>query len=74
MPTVRAMTGLSHFLEECCEIGDSFEQKSGELYQEYRAYCFRNGEYVPYNGAIHFLRVYNCRKPPYADQRYSRSA
>ena len=37
---------LSHFLEECCEIGDSFEQKSGELYQEYRAYCFRNGEYT----------------------------
>jgi P4 family phage/plasmid primase-like protien len=37
---------MSHFIEECCEVGDSFEQKSGELYQEYRAYCFRNGEYT----------------------------
>jgi P4 family phage/plasmid primase-like protien len=36
---------LSIFLEDCCEIDRTFTQKSGELYQEYRAYCQRNGEY-----------------------------
>lgn len=36
---------LSQFLEECCEVGDGLEQKSGELYEEYRAYCLRTGEY-----------------------------
>ena len=37
---------LSIFLEDCCEIDRTFTQKSGELYQEYRAYCQRNGEYA----------------------------
>lgn len=37
---------LSAFLEECCEIAPQYTQKSGELYQEYRAYCMRNGEYT----------------------------
>ena len=37
---------LGHFLTECCEIGDGLEQKSGELYQEYRSYCLRTGEYT----------------------------
>lgn len=32
---------LSQFLEDCCEVGDGLEQKSGELYEEYRAYCLR---------------------------------
>ena len=36
---------LSQFLEDCCEVGDGLEQKSGELYEEYRAYCLRTGEY-----------------------------
>lgn len=36
---------LSQFLEDCCEVGDGLEQKSGELYEEYRAYCMRTGEY-----------------------------
>ena len=40
---------LSHFLEECCIIGDGLEQKSGELYQEYRAYCLRTGEFARNN-------------------------
>lgn len=35
---------LSIFLEDCCEIDRSYKQKSGEFYQEYRAYCYRNGE------------------------------
>lgn len=37
---------LSIFLEDCCEIDRTYTQKSGELYQEYRAYCLRNGEYA----------------------------
>lgn len=36
---------LSIFIEDCCEVDSSYTQKSGELYQEYRAYCLRNGEY-----------------------------
>ena len=37
---------LSIFIEDCCEVDRTFSQKSGELYQEYRAYCSRNGEYA----------------------------
>ena len=37
---------FGHFLEECCEIDDGCEQKSGEFYTEYRAYCARTGEYT----------------------------
>ena len=37
---------LSIFLEDCCEIDRTFTQKSGDLYQEYRTYCQRNGEYA----------------------------
>ena len=37
---------LSIFLEDCCEIDRTFTQKSGDLYQEYRAYCQRNCEYA----------------------------
>ncbi len=37
---------LGHFLSECCELGENLEEKSGELYQQYRAYCIQNGEYT----------------------------
>lgn len=37
---------LGHFLSECCELDDSFAEKSGELYQQYRAFCIQNGEYI----------------------------
>lgn len=37
---------LSIFIEDCCEVDRTFTQKSGDLYQEYRAYCGRNGEYA----------------------------
>ncbi len=37
---------LGAFIEECCDVDPSYEQKSGELYQEYRAYCTRTGEYT----------------------------
>lgn len=37
---------MANFLEDCCEIGPDFSQKSGAFYQEYRNYCARNGEYT----------------------------
>lgn len=37
---------FSAFLDECCEVNSAFMAKSGELYQEYRAYCQRMGEYT----------------------------
>lgn len=37
---------MGHFLEECCYVGDSYQEKSGELYQKYRCYCTSNGEYT----------------------------
>lgn len=37
---------LAHFITDCCDIGDDLEEKSGELYQQYRAYCIQNGEYI----------------------------
>lgn len=37
---------LGIFISECCEVDPSYCQKSGDFYQEYRAYCLRTGEYV----------------------------
>ena len=37
---------LGHFLSECCEVGDGLTEKSGEFYQQYRAYCIQSGEYT----------------------------
>lgn len=37
---------LGHFLNDCCETDVTYREKSGELYQEYRSYCARTGEYV----------------------------
>ncbi len=37
---------LSIFIEDCCEVDKTYTQKSGEFYEEYRAYCLRNGEYA----------------------------
>lgn len=37
---------LSMFIEDCCEVDPLYTQKSGEFYQEYRAYCARTGEYT----------------------------
>ncbi len=54
---------LSHFLEECCEVGKGLEQRSGELYLEYRAFCLRNGEYTR-NTSDFYLVI------PYANNRF----
>lgn len=37
---------LGHFLEDCCDLDTSYKEKSGEFYQQYRAYCIQNGEYI----------------------------
>lgn len=37
---------LGHFISDCCDIGDGLTEKSGEFYQQYRAYCIQSGEYT----------------------------
>ena len=37
---------LGNFLNECCEVDKSYQEKSGELYRHYREYCLENGEFV----------------------------
>lgn len=37
---------LGHFLEDCCDTDPSYDEKSGELYQQYRAYCIQNNEFT----------------------------
>lgn len=37
---------MTHFLDDCCETGQGLEEKSGELYAGYRAYCVRSGEFA----------------------------
>jgi P4 family phage/plasmid primase-like protien len=36
---------LGAFIEECCKVDDSYEQKSGEFYHAYSDYCQRISEY-----------------------------
>lgn len=37
---------MGQFIDECCDVDENNLEKSGELYQAYRAYCFQNGEYT----------------------------
>lgn len=37
---------LKNFVDDCCDVDAAFKQKSGKLYEEYRAYCSRNGEWA----------------------------
>ena len=37
---------LGRYIDECCEVDISYQEKSGEFYQQYRAYCIQNGEYI----------------------------
>lgn len=37
---------LGHFIEDCCDIGESYKEKSSELYSEYRSYCIAMGEFA----------------------------
>lgn len=57
---------FGQFLEECCEVGEGFEQKSGEFYSEYRAYCIRTGDYIrnkaDFNTAIQHAGYINKKR------------
>jgi P4 family phage/plasmid primase-like protien len=37
---------LSAFINDCCDVDKSYQEKSGELYRCYREYCGENGEYA----------------------------
>lgn len=37
---------LGQFIENHCDIDPSFTEKSGELYQQYRAICLQSGEFA----------------------------
>lgn len=36
---------LQQFIDECCDVEPNYKQPSGELYNYYRMYCARTGEY-----------------------------
>ena len=36
---------MAHFLDACCEVGEGFEEKSGELYSGYRAFTMRTNDF-----------------------------
>ncbi|WP_278341908.1 phage/plasmid primase, P4 family [Acidaminococcus fermentans] len=37
---------LHHFLDDCCELAPAYQEKSGEMYGAYRAYCQQMNEYT----------------------------
>lgn len=37
---------LGQFIEDHCDVNPAFEEKSGDLYQQYRFACMQTGEYV----------------------------
>lgn len=37
---------LGHFLDECCELGKAYQEKSGDFYTAYRNFCNVTGDYV----------------------------
>lgn len=37
---------MTHFLEECCEIDPGAHEQSGKLYESYRSFCIRTGDFV----------------------------
>lgn len=37
---------FNHFINGCCEVEEGLMQKSGEFYQEYRAFAMRSGEFA----------------------------
>ncbi|HEM5235923.1 TPA: DNA primase [Streptococcus suis] len=41
---------MGQFLSDCCEADDSYTEKSGELYNQYRSYCVRMNEYTRSTG------------------------
>ncbi len=43
---------LAHFLEECCDVGPSFNAAAGELAATYREWCKRTGEFPRRNDEL----------------------
>ena len=37
---------MTHFLDDCCELGEEYETGSGKFYSAYRAYCQRVGDFT----------------------------
>ena len=37
---------FQHFLEDCCDVGPSYKEKSGDLYAIYRSYCQQMNEFT----------------------------
>lgn len=37
---------FSQFLDECCEVDKTFRESSGDVYNAYREYCTRMGDYI----------------------------
>ena len=37
---------VNNYLTECCETGKGFTERAGRLYENYRDYCKRNGEFT----------------------------
>ncbi|MBO6182656.1 MAG: primase C-terminal domain-containing protein [Acidaminococcaceae bacterium] len=37
---------LGHFIEDCCEVDKRYQERSGNLYTQYRNYCMGIGEYI----------------------------
>ena len=50
---------MSHFLEDCCENAPGEHEKSGELYEAYRAFCSRTGDFI--RNATEFTRTLEQR-------------
>ena len=49
---------LGHFLDECCDVADGYTEQSGRVYNEYRAFCLRTGEYI--RGTTDFYSALEC--------------
>lgn len=45
---------FGHFLEDKCEVGDSYRESSSALYQAYRNYCMDTNEYVRSTSDFYF--------------------
>ncbi len=54
---------ISRFLDDCCDIAPLYEEKSGELYAEYRSFCQRSGDYPRHNTEFaHALEEYGFKR------------
>lgn len=56
---------INQFLESCCDVGAVYRQASGALYEHYRQYCAKSGDYT--RSAADFKRAmqdsgFECHK------------